>query len=118
MGAFAVDRRNSYIQAVKTANQSVKQGWNLLIVPEGTRVRNPGQAEVKGGAAMMAIRSGVDMVPMFIDTKKRLFHRVHIIIGRPYTPVYTGRKGTAEEYQANADEIMRRAYALGGIVCR
>ena len=41
-----------------------------------------------------------------------------IIIGRPYTPVYTGRKGTAEEYQANADEIMRRAYALGGIVCR
>ena len=91
---------------------------NLLIFPEGTRVKNPGQAEVKGGAAMMAIRSGVDMVPMFIDTKKRLFHRVHIIIGRPYTPVYTGRKGTAEEYQANADEIMRRAYALGGIVCR
>ena len=81
-------------------------------------MKDPGHAEVKGGAAMMAIRSGVDMVPMFIDTKKRLFHRVHIIIGRPYTPVYTGRKGTAEEYQANADEIMRRAYALGGIVCR
>ena len=114
----AVDRGNSDIQAVKTAIQSLKQGWNLLIFPEGTRVKNPGQAEVKGGAAMMAIRSGVDMVPMFIDTKKRLFHRVHIIIGRPYTPVYTGRKGTAEEYQANADEIMRRAYALGGIVCR
>ena len=55
---------------------------------------------------------------MFIDTRKRPFHRVHIVIGRPYTPVYTGRKGTAEEYQANADEIMRRAYALGGIVCR
>ena len=118
VGAFAVDRGNSDIQAVKTAIQSLKQGWNLLIFPEGTRVKNPGQAEVKGGAAMMAIRSGVDMVPMFIDTKKRLFHRVHIIIGRPYTPVYTGRKGTAEEYQANADEIMRRAYALGGIVCR
>ena len=58
------------------------------------------------------------MVPVFIDTKKRPFHRVHIIIGRPYTPVYTGRKGTAEEYQANAGEIMRQAYALGGIVCR
>ena len=117
-GAFPVNRGGADIQAVKTAIQSLKQGWNLLIFPEGTRVKNPGQAEVKGGAAMMAIRSGVDMVPMFIDTKKRLFHRVHIIIGRPYTPVYTGRKGTAEEYQANADEIMRRAYALGGIVCR
>ena len=118
IGVFAVDRGNSDILAVKTAIQSLKQGWNLLIFPEGTRVKNPGQAEVKGGAAMMAIRSGVDMVPMFIDTKKRLFHRVRIIIGRPYSPVYTGRKGTAEEYQANADEIMRRAYALGGITCR
>ena len=111
IGVFAVDRGNSDILAVKTAIQSLKQGWNLLIFPEGTRVKNPGQAEVKGGAAMMAIRSGVDMVPMFIDTKKRLFRRVRIIIGRPYSPVYTGRKGTAEEYQANADEIMRRAYA-------
>lgn len=118
IGVFAVDRGNSDILAVKTAIQSLKQGWNLLIFPEGTRVKNPGQAEVKGGAAMMAIRSGVDMVPMFIDTKKRLFRRVRIIIGQPYSPVYTGRKGTAEEYQANADEIMRRAYALGGITCR
>lgn len=118
VGAFAVDRGNSDIQAVKTAIQSLKQGWNLLIFPEGTRVKDPGHAEVKGGAAMMAIRSGVDMVPVFIDTRKRPFHRVHIIIGQPFTPVYTGRKGTAEEYQANADEIMRRAYALGGIVCR
>ena len=117
-GAFPVNRGGADIQAVKTAIQSLKQGWNLLIFPEGTRVKDPGHAEVKGGAAMMAIRSGVDMVPVFIDTKKRPFHRVHIIIGRPYTPVYTGRKGTAEEYQANADEIMRRAYALGGIVCR
>ena len=90
VGAFAVDRGNSDIQAVKTAIQSLKQGWNLLIFPEGTRVKDPGHAEVKGGAAMMAIRSGVDMVPVFIDTRKRPFHRVHIIIGRPYTPVYTG----------------------------
>ena len=117
-GAFPVNRGGADIQAVKTAIQTIQGGHNLLIFPEGTRVKNPGQAEVKGGAAMMAIRSGVDMVPMFIDTKKRLFRRVRIIIGRPYSPVYTGRKGTAEEYQANADEIMRRAYALGGITCR
>ena len=61
------------------------------------------------------IRSGVPLVPVFIGRDKRLFHRVSIIIGKPYDPVYTGRKGTAEEYQFNAEEIMRRAYALGGI---
>ena len=118
LGAFPVARGHSDINSVKTAMKAIRDGENLLIFPEGTRVKDPGHAEVKGGAAMMAIRSGVDMVPVFIDTRKRPFHRVHIVIGRPYTPVYTGRKGTAEEYQANADEIMRRAYALGGIVCR
>ena len=117
-GAVCVRGTKEEVDAIDDTVKKCKEGGTLLIFPEGTRVKNPGQAEVKGGAAMMAIRSGVDMVPMFIDTKKRLFHRVRIIIGRPYSPVYTGRKGTAEEYQANADEIMRRAYALGGITCR
>ena len=62
-GAFPVNRGGADIQAVKTAIQSLKQGWNLLIFPEGTRVKDPGHAEVKGGAAMMAIRSGGDRRP-------------------------------------------------------
>ena len=115
IGVFAVDRGNSDIQAVKTAIQSLKQGWNLLIFPEGTRVKKPGQVTPKSGAGMMAIRAGVKMVPVFIGTAKRLFRKTVIIFGKPFTPTYTGRKGTAEEYQSNAEEIMRRAYALGGI---
>ena len=55
---------------------------------------------------------------MYIGVKKRLFAKVPIIFGKPFAPEYTGRKGTAEEYQANADEVMRRAYALGGAPCR
>ena len=60
-------------------------------------------------------RSGVQMLPVFIGRQKKLFSRVPIIFGKPYDPQYTGRKGTAEEYQANAEEVMRQAYALGGI---
>ena len=112
---FGVDRGNSDIAAVKTSIQSLRDGWNLLVFPEGTRVKEPGSVDVKGGVGMMAIRSGVPLVPVFIGRDKRLFHRVSIIIGKPYDPVYTGRKGTAEDYQSNAEEIMRRAYALGGI---
>ena len=108
-------RGNSDIGAVKTAIRSLKDGWNLLLFPEGTRVREPGTVAVKGGAAMIAIRSGVQMLPVFIGRQKKLFSRVPIIFGKPYDPQYTGRKGTAEEYQANAEEVMRQAYALGGI---
>lgn len=113
IGVFGVDRGNSDIAAVKTSIQSLRDGWNLLVFPEGTRVKEPGSVDVKGGVGMMAIRSGVPLVPVFIGRDKRLFHRVSIIIGKPYDPVYTGRKGTAEEYQSNAEEIMRRAYGAG-----
>ena len=51
---------------------------------------------------------------VFMDGEKKLFHRTRIIIGEPYTPSVTGRHGTAEEMQAIADELLRRAYALGG----
>ena len=117
IGVFPVDRGHSDIGAVKTAIQSLRDGWNLFLFPEGTRVKNPGHAEIKSGAGMMAIRAGVKLVPVFIGTKKRLFRRTPIIIGAPFAPEYTGRKGTAEEYTANAREVMRRAYALGGIEC-
>lgn len=115
---FPVDRGNSDIGAVKTAIQSLRDGWNLFLFPEGTRVKTPGEAEVKSGAGMMAIRAGVKLAPVYIGTKKRIFRKTPIIIGEPFEPEYTGRKGTAEEYTANAHEVMRRAYALGGIECR
>lgn len=114
LGVFPVDRGNSDIGALKKAIGSLKEGWNLLLFPEGTRVRKGKTATVKAGAAMIAIRSGVKLLPIFIGTSKRLFRKVPIVLGKPYAPIYTGRKGTAEEYQANADEIMRRAYELGG----
>lgn len=117
MGVFPVDRGNSDIGAVKTAITSLRDNWNLLIFPEGTRVKRPGQVTPKSGAGMMAIRAGVKMVPVFIGTKKRLFRKTPIIFGKPFTPAYTGRKGTAEEYQANTDEVMRRVYELGGVPC-
>ena len=117
MGVFPVDRGNSDIGAVKTAISSLRDDWNLLIFPEGPRVKKPGQVTPKSGAGMMAIRAGVKMVPVFIGTAKRLFRKTVIIFGKPFTPTYTGRKGTAEEYQANTDEVMRRAYELGGVSC-
>ena len=119
MGVFPVDRGHSDIGAVKNSIQSLKDGAMLMVFPEGTRVRGKKNAvRPKGGIAMIAIRSGAKLLPVYIGVKKRLFAKVPIIFGKPFDPEYTGRKGTAEEYQANADEVMRRAYALGGAPCR
>lgn len=119
MGVFPVDRGNSDIGAVKNSIQALKEGSMLLVFPEGTRVRGKKKAvRPKGGIAMIAIRSGAKLLPVYIGVKKRIFAKVPIIFGKPFDPEYTGRKGTAEEYQANADEVMRRAYELGGTPCR
>ena len=116
MGVFPVDRGNSDIGALKLAIGGLKDGWNLLLFPEGTRVRKGRSVQPKAGAAMIAIRSGVRLTPVYIGTRKPLFGKVPIVIGKPYQPVYSGRKGTAEEYQANVDEIMRQVYELGGAI--
>ncbi|MFR7894201.1 MAG: 1-acyl-sn-glycerol-3-phosphate acyltransferase [Dysosmobacter sp.] len=93
IGVFGVDRGNPDIAAVKTSIQSLRDGWNSLVFPEGTRVKEPGgRVDVKGGVGMMAIRSGVPLVPVFIGRDKRLFHRVSIIMESPTTR-YTRPEG-------------------------
>ena len=106
--------------ALKTAMQVLHKGENLLIFPEGTTIRNGVgyhdglPAHAHAGIAMIAVRTGATLVPVFCDGQKKLFHKTRIIFGEPYTPEVTGRRGTSEELQAIADEMLRRAYALGG----
>ena len=120
MGAFPVSRGNNDIQSVKTAMQAIKSGDNLLMFPEGTTIRNGvGYADglpphAHGGVAMIGIRTGATLIPVFVDGEKKLFHRTRIIFGEPYQPQITGRHGTAEEIQQVADGVLAAAYALGG----
>ena len=120
LGAFPVSRGSNDISTVRTSIQAIKDGDNLLIFPEGTVVRNGVgyvdglPAHAKAGAAMIGVRTGATLIPVFMDGEKKLFHRTRIIFGEPYQPVYTGRHGTSEERQKIADDLLAAAYALGG----
>lgn len=120
VGAFPVSRGNNDINTVRTAMQAIKDGDNLLIFPEGTVVRDGVgyidglPAHAKAGVAMIGVRTGATLVPVFVDGEKKLFHRTRIIFGDSYEPHYTGRRGTSEEMQRIADDILAAAYALGG----
>lgn len=113
LGAFPVDRGGSDLAAVKTAIQSIKSGDNLMVFPEGTRVEREGDVRAKGGAAMIAVRTGAILVPVFVDGKKRLFRKTRLIFGEPYYPTVSGRHGTADELQEIADTVLKKAYDLG-----
>lgn len=117
-GIFAVDRGKADVGAIKTAIRFLKGGEYVLLFPEGTRIKNGldkegRESEAKTGAAMLAVRTGVPIVPVYIPPKKRWFRFTTVTFGAPYYPKTEGKRGSAEEYRAIADDLMARIYAMG-----
>ena len=120
LGGFPVNRDGVDVQAVKTSIQILKNNENLLIFPEGSRVKNgvtlhdgkPPRAHA--GAAMIAVRTGAVIVPTYVESTKKFLKKTRVIFGKPIVPQVQSRRGSAEEFQEIADEVLRRTYALGG----
>lgn len=112
-GVFGVNRGAADVAAVKLSLRYLKEGRKLLMFPEGTRVGDGEDVEAKTGAAMFATRTGVPIIPVYIQRKKRWFRPNVVVIGKPYHPQIAGRKGSSAEYRAIADDLMERIHALG-----
>ncbi|MCC8122855.1 MAG: 1-acyl-sn-glycerol-3-phosphate acyltransferase [Oscillospiraceae bacterium] len=111
-GVFGVERGASDIGAVKQSMKLLKDGRKLVIFPEGTRSKNGEIGEAKTGAAMIALRCGVPMLPVYIPHKKKWFRRTTVVIGAPYMPEIAGKKPTQEEYQTASEELMHHIREL------
>jgi len=111
LGAFPVHRGKADIAAIKESLAILKSGGKLMLFPEGRRVLANEMEEAKTGAGMLALRSGVQVLPVFISDQKRLFSRVYVVIGRPYRAAWEGKPGH-DAYQAVADDIMARVEGL------
>ncbi|APQ71715.1 1-acyl-sn-glycerol-3-phosphate acyltransferase [Clostridium botulinum] len=69
MKCVFMDRQNVRA-AVKTINEGVenlKNGYSMLIFPEGTRSRGENLGEFKKGSMKLGIKAGVPIVPIAID---------------------------------------------------
>lgn len=113
LGSFPVDRDNPDLSAVKKSLEVLKGGHQLLIFPEGTRVKNGKKSEPKSGAVMLAQRAGVPIVPIYITHGRKPFCRVHVVAGEAYTPEFASRRPSGEELEAATAEMMAKIYALG-----
>lgn len=110
MGLIFVKRGAPDISAVRSALKTLKEGRKLLIFPEGTRHEEIGEG--KTGAAMIAIRAGVPLIPVYIPAKKLWFRRTPVVFGEPFIPFTEDRKPTAEDYRTATEELMARISAL------
>lgn len=105
-----VKRGKSDVGAIKAALKALKGNEKLLIFPEGTRHEEMGEG--KTGAAMLAIRTGVPILPVYISPQRRLFRRTRVYIGQPYQPFTEKRRATAEDYEQVTQGIMARIKAI------
>ena len=101
----SVDRGKADISSIKAALKVLKEKGIIGIFPEGTRVQEEQASEAKTGAVMLASRTGVPLLPVWMPRTKKLFHKVDVVVGEPYTlPVLRG----SAEYRVHAEELMRR----------
>ena len=112
-GIFGVKRGKADVAAIKTSIKYLKNGELLLMFPEGTRHQDGDFGDAKTGAAMLALRTGVPIIPIYLPAEKRFFRWNPVVFGEAYYPkVPEGRKPTQEDYHAVADDLMERIEAL------
>ena len=75
-GIFGIERGKADFNAIKTALKLLKDGEYVLMFPEGTRVKENEDLEAKNGAAMLAVRTGVPILPVYIPANKPAFRRL------------------------------------------
>ena len=108
---FPVHRDKTDVTAIKTAFKELSAGKRMAIFPQGGR-KEAGNLDAKAGAGMFAVRSKAPIVPVYISPVKKLFHKVYIVIGKPYYAKEEEHK-SPELYQEVSSDIMSRIYALG-----
>lgn len=112
-GVIPVERGKSDVKAIKECMRILKDGGSLLMFPEGTRVKGDADHEAKTGAAMLALRTSVPIVPVYVPPRLGWFRRTTITFGAAYTPqVNHEGKPTAEDYQPIADDLLERIQTL------
>ena len=83
MGAFPINRGGSDLSAIKHAEDILNSGGVLGIFPEGTRHPLGAPHKAKAGAAMMALDTRTDILPVAIRYPKKplLFKKIKINVG-------------------------------------
>ena len=109
---LVLDRGKADLTAIKKALTVLKKGQKLIIFPEGTRVKEGMSSEAKSGAAMMAVRTGSPVLPVYITPGRKAFRGCTVTFGDPfYLP--KPEKGEHDPYKKGADQIMEKIWEIG-----
>jgi 1-acyl-sn-glycerol-3-phosphate acyltransferase len=95
LGAIPIDRSRVNRRSADQAADLIAEGWSLLIFPEGGRSPDGWGQGHRGGAAYLAARCGVPVVPVHVLGTDRIFAKgdkrprpgtTTVTFGRPIAP--------------------------------
>lgn len=118
-GQIPVRRGESDRSALEKGLVYLKEEKALTLFPEGTVERQSILLPARAGAAMLAARSGVTILPiahvgtrLVLRTPRIWFPRVTIYIGEPYTPTLQADVPRKVALQHVTDDLMQRIAAM------
>lgn len=119
-GAIWLDRDKADFAAFRAAQQVLKNGWVIGIAPEGTRSSTGKLLQGKPGTILLAMRTGVPIIPCAITGSENAFKyiftfrrpKITVTFGKPYLLPPIGRENRDELMKQYTDEIMYRLAAL------
>jgi len=95
ISAIPIDRTAVSRRSLDRATALLEDGWNLVIFPEGGRTPDGWAHEFRAGAAFLATRNQVPVVPVHLEGSRRVLrkgggglHRstTHVTFGSPIRP--------------------------------
>ena len=116
LGAFPVKRGEGDRQALRAAEEQLKKGNVVVLFPEGTRSKTRTLAKGHAGLGMIALRSGVPVVPVAIWGSENAFKKfgtpITICYGEPMIFKPTGKKVTREDIDSATESVMHEIAAM------
>lgn len=94
LGAFPVSRGKGDMTVIDTAVERLQSGSSLMVFPEGTRSKDGKVHRGKTGAALIAAKTGKQIIPVGINFGEKLRFRCRLTVkyGKPIdtSAFYTG----------------------------
>lgn len=112
-GVFGVDRGGNDVNAIKTGLRCLKDEQQLMIFPEGSRVRKGKRPQPKRGAILLSQRTDTPILPVYLTSKRYPFSPMTCVIGKPYRPDFGDTKPTDVQLEQEASRLMDLIYEMG-----
>jgi 1-acyl-sn-glycerol-3-phosphate acyltransferase len=105
-------RNDSVTSMVRCSAQALREGWPLLVFPEGTRTRRSPVNDFKGGVALIAKMARAPIQTVFIETDSPFLSKGWSLLKKPRFPlVYRARLGRRFTVEGDLKAFMRQLEA-------